>query len=300
MKLAFLISAHTDAEHLNRLIKSLPQTAHFFVHIDSKSDIRPFTSMIAQENIHFLTHRVNVVWGSINEVEYQVELLRAALSTDQFDYMISMSGLDYPIMGNKEMMQFFEEAQGRIFLQGIAMDQQGEAAQLYRQLRPLSSMPWKNGSLGSKLKVALRESLSKLGVQKTLVIHCPRKHYRLYKGAAWWAITPDLAGAVVGEWDHNEHLKGYFKTSFCPAETFFQTVAFNSEYASRCMLSTGKYTTLSALTPLTYIHYHPVIKVLDETDYDTLLQSGKLFCRKTVSGTSDILLDKLDAYRKDR
>ena len=43
MKLAFLISAHTDPEHLKRLILSLPEDAVFVVHIDAKSDISAFT-----------------------------------------------------------------------------------------------------------------------------------------------------------------------------------------------------------------------------------------------------------------
>lgn len=39
MTLAFLISAHTDPIHLARLLKSLPEDAAFFIHIDSKTDI---------------------------------------------------------------------------------------------------------------------------------------------------------------------------------------------------------------------------------------------------------------------
>ena len=44
---------------------------------------------------------------------------------------------------------------------------------------------------------------------------------------------------------------------------------------------------------LHFIDYHPVIKVLDLTDYDRLVASGKLFCRKVVSGKSDTLVEKL-------
>ena len=44
--IAFLISAHTDAPQLKRLIEALPADADFFVHIDAKSDITPFTLLI--------------------------------------------------------------------------------------------------------------------------------------------------------------------------------------------------------------------------------------------------------------
>ncbi|MBR2088609.1 MAG: hypothetical protein IJ906_16095, partial [Oscillospiraceae bacterium] len=50
-----------------------------------------------------------------------------------------------------------------------------------------------------------------------------------------------------------------------------QTIAFNSpQWASRCLLFQGEYPGLAALTPLHYIVYDPIIKVMDETDYDTL------------------------------
>jgi len=42
---------------------------------------------------------------------------------------------------------------------------------------------------------------------------------------------------------------------------------------------------------MTFIDYNPTIKLLDETDYDRIVESGKMFCRKIVSGTSDKLVE---------
>ena len=58
--LAYLISAHTDPAQLSRLIASLQPEAHFFIHIDKKSDLSSFTSLIRGDNIHFLSDRVDV------------------------------------------------------------------------------------------------------------------------------------------------------------------------------------------------------------------------------------------------
>ncbi len=297
MKLAFLISAHKDARHLRALVNSLPADSEFYIHIDQKSDIRRFEEKLDQENIHFIEHRVNVIWGSINEVEYQIELLRAALYYGHADYFISLSGMDYPLWSNADIKKYFRQANGKEILQGISMLHQGKNGQQYRNFRFLTDKPWLSGSLKSKFRVALRKITATAGIHKTLHIHCQAKTYTLYKGSAWWAITPDLARHIIKEWDENEHLVHYFKTSFCPAETFIQTVAFNSEFASRCMLAEGKYQSLAALTPLTYINYDPVVKILTEDDYDTLKASGKMFCRKVVSGKSDKLIEIID---KDR
>ena len=128
-KLAFLISAHKDPVHLKRLVDSLPDGSEFFIHIDAKSDIRPFTERIDQPNVHFIEHRVNVCWGSINEVEYQMELVRAALAAGSFDYLVTLSGMDYPVWSNSRIMEFFDKANGKIFLQGISMLHQGKLSQ---------------------------------------------------------------------------------------------------------------------------------------------------------------------------
>ncbi|MBQ2458978.1 MAG: conjugal transfer protein, partial [Bacteroidaceae bacterium] len=74
-----------------------------------------------------------------------------------------------------------------------------------------------------------------------------------------------------------------------------QTIALNSrKFKSRCILTEGEYPGLAALTPLHFIDYNPVIKVMDETDYPRLMESGKMFCRKVISGKSDELVRLLE------
>ena len=89
-----------------------------------------------------------------------------------------------------------------------------------------------------------------------------------------------------------------FKTSFGPDETFIQTLAFNSSFADRCILTKGNMPDFDNLTPLTYIYYHPIIKILNEEDYDTIINSEKMFCRKTITGKSDKLLNLIDKFRE--
>ena len=103
MKLSFLISAHTDAPHLRRLIESLPEGSEFFVHIDAKSDITPFIKELSRPDVHFISHRVNVVWGSMHEVEYQMERVREGLRCSP-EYRSARSGMDYPVGSNKKIM----------------------------------------------------------------------------------------------------------------------------------------------------------------------------------------------------
>lgn len=297
MKLAFLISAHTDPQQLRRLVASLPDDSDCYIHIDRKSDIRQFTKVVNHPRAHFIQNRQDVVWGSWIETQYQIELIKACLKAETpYDYLITLSGLDYPVWSNERIIQYFEAQQGRNVLQGIQMQADDPASRQYQEYRFLNNHRQK--SFLCRLGILMRKVLRLAGVKKPLTVKADNREYHLYKGAAWWAITPQLATRIVEEWEHNKRLANYFKSSFCPAETFVQTVAFNSEFASQCILTTGRYQSLQALTPFTYIDYVPVIKLLTEEDYDKIQASDKMFCRKIVSGKSDGLVRMIDDSRR--
>ncbi len=66
MKIAYLISAHKDPQHLRRLIKALSfgmNGNHFFVHVDEKVDIKPFIIAANNDKVHFTRERVWTQWG---------------------------------------------------------------------------------------------------------------------------------------------------------------------------------------------------------------------------------------------
>lgn len=312
VKIAFLISAHTDALHLKRLIESLPGSASFYIHIDRKANIDEYKKAVlttgttdsqekSSRKICFIEERYDVMWGSFGQVRYQIALLKAALAGEEKpDYFISLSGLDYPLWSNQQIMDYIDKHKEDNLLQAICMTNQKEAAQLYREYRFLNEYSWKYGSVGSKFRVAIRHIVKALGFRKPLVIKSPGHERNLYKGGSWWGLSRDLAEFVIHVWNNEPAFCRYFKTAFAPDETFIHTIAFNSQHRNRCILSTGPFTCLEDLSPLTYIEYKNEIKVFTEKDFDTLIASGKMFCRKTISGKSDGLLDKIDIYRRTK
>ena len=299
MNIAYLISAHTDAPQLQRLIEALHPEAHFFVHIDRKSDIRAFTSAVCRENVHFLEDRVDVRWGTILEVDYQMALIRAAVDYPvKFDRIFFLSGMDYPLWSNEKITRWLEAQGDKEMLCGICMDTEdigGQQRRLYQTSRPFFSI----GALGNRgnqrLSIVCRKLKALLGVRKSLHFMVDGKVWRLYKGSAWWCISQDLACYIYNMYMQKPEILRYFVDSFGQAETVIQTIAFNSpEWAEKCMLVCGEYPGLAALTPLHFIIYEPVIKVMDETDYKALMASGRMFARKFISGRSDKLVEVLD------
>lgn len=301
MKLAFLISAHTNPEHLKRLILSLPEDAVFVVHIDAKSDISAFTSIINDNRVHFIENRTNVMWGSIGHVDNQMKMIRKALELCKdtpFDYFIMLSGLDYPLWSNERILSFFAENNGKEFIATQCMENQGKEAKIYTEHRPFNYKYWPYGSLGSKFRVALRHIIYGIGIRKKLRFVAKGREYVLHKGSMNWAITPDLAKLALDYWDNNPEYVRYFHDGHGPDETFIQTLTAHSEFADKAIRITGPFLGLESITPLHYMDYTEGTKVLTEKDFDILIESGKMFCRKTVTGQSDRLMDMIDRHRR--
>lgn len=296
MNIAYLISAHTDAPQLKRLIEALHEDAHFFIHIDRKSDITAFTSLIQGSHIHFLEDRLDVRWGTMIEVWYQMRLLSAAVDHPvHFDRIFFLSGMDFPLWSPQQITAWLEEQGEREILQGLRMDAPevtDRQNRLYRTARPF--YPGLPTRWAAKLSIAGRKLREALHVSKPLTFRVNGQLWHLYKGSAWWCISQELAQHILQVYNGLPEVSRYFADSFGQAETLIQTIAFNSpEWAGRCILTQGTYPGLAALTPLHFIDYDPVIRVMDETDYPRLRQSGKMFCRKVVSGKSDKLVEMI-------
>ena len=141
MKIAFLISAHTDPHQLFRLTERLPEDSEIFVHVDLKSDLQAFCSLITSPRVHFIEERYNVMWSSMQQVRFQRALLKEALSFGtHFDYLFTLSGLDYPLWSNQRIIDYLEQHKGQEFIQGISMEhQQGQNARQYQEYRFLNN-----------------------------------------------------------------------------------------------------------------------------------------------------------------
>ena len=95
MNIAYLISAHTDPAQLRRLVLALHADAEYFVHIDAKSDLSQFAAVLSLPNVHYIEDRVDVRWGTLREVQYQMSLIRVAVTFPRhFDRIFFLSGMD--------------------------------------------------------------------------------------------------------------------------------------------------------------------------------------------------------------
>lgn len=299
MNIAYLISVYTDAPQLKRLVEALHPDAQFFIHVDKKSDIRPFTAILHGDNIHYLPNRIHVHWGTITQVDFQIALIQAALEHPQdFDYIFFLSGQDYPLWSVDRINTWLQEQNGKELLSGVCINTPQKSFQqqqaLYQSFRPDFNFPLIGETWNRKLGILYRKVMHLLNRRKKLTLTIDDEQWQLYKGADYWAISQQLAQHILYTYQKYPEIRRYFSDSFAPSETMIQTIAFNSpQWAAKCLLWEGEYPGLAALTPLHFIIYDPIIKIMDENDYDTLINSGKMFTRKLVSGKSDRLVKLL-------
>ena len=292
-KIAYIISAYTDAPQLLRLVERLSNHGDFYVHVDAKIDDTPFRQLL-DGKVHFVP-RHWISWGGWSQVEYHRELLTAVIqSGENYSHIVCLSGLDYPLWSPQSIVEYFNENPDCQFIAGYNMTAGHFQFQYITHYHFFRDLEWHNQWLKNKFIVASRWLMKPLWHKPPQVL-IDNRLCDIYKGSDYWAITPDCACYVV-EKLRQKPLCRYFKTSFVPSEMCLQTIIFNSPFAAQGLLHPDhNYPGLTHLSPLHFIDYNGAIKILDESDYSRLFECGRMFCRKVVTGTSDRLVQMINS-----
>jgi Core-2/I-Branching enzyme len=224
MKIAYLIFAYKNPNLIKKTIEFLTDDdCAFFVHIDSKSDIRQFESLRGN-NVFFIDERIAVYWGEFSGVEAILLLIRQALAAFQrYDYFVLLSGSEYPLRSRQYIRRFFDENRGQEYMTMKKMPAPGKPLSRINTLRFPSYRPLLRFVFRvlAKVRLAQRDY---------------RKHFGTlepYSGHTWWALTRDACAYIVDFKRHDQVLTKFFQNTFAPEETFFHTILGNSPFKSR-------------------------------------------------------------------
>jgi hypothetical protein len=305
-KIAFLILAHTDLDHLVRLCRAIGPEDDILVHLDLKSpdsiSIGAFPS-----NVEFTSRRVEVYWSDISVVEATLILLEEILRCER-DYLriVLLSGSCYPIKSIEELRRFFskrldynEIKYASLFKEDVSKEHIGPKM-LHRLSRwhfrkPLFSTIG-NGKVSDPVVFCADKFIRKMASS-----FLPRNFSKAfpaiapYFGSQWWALTPECATMVVEYAKMVPELFEFLRYSWSPDEIFFHTIIGNSNLATKT-LGLKPYT--KDVTRLSNIHLvrNPLNKIFNEHELADILRSDKFFVRKVATGASDELLNALDVF----
>jgi Core-2/I-Branching enzyme len=227
MNIAYLILAHNNPGHLARLTRALAtENSAIFVHIDKKVDIRPFLE-IAGEKVHFTPKRVPVHWGDYSQIEAILVLIDTAMAASQlYDYLVLLSGSDYPLRTAVHLEAHFTKYQGSEFINMVAMPSEAASKPLSRltEYRP-------RPGLKGKLSAQVRRVLVKAGIlSRTRDYKTSFGALTPYAGSSWWALTHDACAHIQNFVARNRRIMKFFVNTNCPDELVFQTILGNSPF----------------------------------------------------------------------
>ena len=301
MRKAYMIFAYKDEKKVKRLVSSLNYNCDFFIHLDKKADITVFKNELKGfENVHFTERRYNVCWGGWSQVQAIMEMLIAASSfSREYSHIILITETDYPIKNNLDIEQYLTEHNNSEFV--LAYNYRKSSEKLKTARCWWFDYPIRNHKLWHFVSSA---------INKLILRWIPKKDYCYLDGVKtdpWFgqmlfAVTPTCAEYIINVYRKDKKFNRYMRTVYTPCELYYQTIVFNSPFRNNT-ISGGKeqeWTKDFSWAPLHYYDYKEDIKVFDESNLEELLQSGKLFFRKAVSGRSDTLMDVLDQRRKQK
>lgn len=295
MRIAHLIMAHQDPEHVNRLASRLSSFSDVYIHIDRKANLEQFQKLNHIKNVHYLTNRIEIEWGGWNSVAAEVNLLKAALEQGAYDRLIFLQGADYPIKSNEEIRQFFEARPDIEFIRGCNCTQSKEyyfrlrcySYWMRNHLRGYSLMKRAWNRITNDLRIEIRDGYaSGDGVR-----------HEVFWGSAQWAITGRCAAYIVDFYDHHPHYNRWYYHCFPADELYFTTLIMNSGFAEKTTFGGPEKEVMGLVNwrNLHYFEYIPgQIRVFTDHDYDEIKNRDELYVRKVNTRDSRQLLNLLD------
>jgi hypothetical protein len=278
MRVAYIISAYKLPDQLIRLVRRLStDSAGFFLHVDKKTNASIYQAMLNGvrdvPGVHFL-QRHTCWWGGFGHVAATVEGLHMISRTGQsFDYVILLTGQDYPIKTNTYIDEFLHEHHETPFMEYFALPTQS----------------WTNGGLD---RIRSWHFRWKRYLRVTPDARLPLKRrvpggLKPFGGSSYWCLPRDCIEYICRFVDSHPSYTRFFKYVDVPDELYFQTIVLNSPFRTRVVNDDLRYTRWNDPESAS-----PAVLGMD--DLANLRRSTKLFARKFDTAKDRAILDAID------
>lgn len=284
---AYLIMAHSDPEHLSKLVEAIDDYRNdIFIHLDKKSDISKFLHIKAKKSkLKFIEERIDVRWGDPSQIDAEYALLRYGAICD-YGRIHLISGADFPLKSQDEIHAFFEKYPEKEF---ISFENEKELVgelrkkmRLYNFFLPYISNP--NLFVASFFNFARRTFLL---LQMILRINRSFSINELKKGSNWASITLSFVNKLL---EYEKEIKQEYCYTHCCDEIYKQTIAWNCGFKNRISpkgnMRLIDFKRGNRCSPYTFT----------ESDYNILKSADALFARKFSSSVSGHLTEQLKDF----
>jgi len=221
MKVAYLVLAHRNPLLIQKAVECLAcEEAAFFIHIDAKFPLDPFKA-IRGDNVFFIEDRLPVYWGEFSQTEAILLLIRRALAAPQrHDYLVLMSGSDFPLRSGRYVRRFLEANRGCEFVTMVRLPAQGMPISRINTVRYPTTRP---------VRRFVFRALARLGLGQ--------RDHRKYLGGlqpcsghTWWALSREACQYVLDYIQGHPEVVKFFAITHASDETLIHTILGNSPF----------------------------------------------------------------------
>lgn len=281
LKIAYLIVAYMDPDQLRHMAERLTKSADVYIHINSSVEITPFENAVKdiEGRVVFSSNRYHVYWGGYSILQATFCMLEDALNYCDYDRVVLLTGLDYPIKPDQYIEDFFKcHAKEEYVLAGVVTGNKYEYLYHYdcRDSRVLH-----------KFFDIITPIRKRLGIKRKDSILLDGKKCNLYGKAPKWALSGECAKYLLDFYKRNKKVNRHFQLMFAPDDYYVSTVLFNSPYKERINNEFN-------LFKIKWLPDDKGAKILDEEDYAELVECPQLYAKKFQSGYSEELQKMLD------
>lgn len=280
MKICYLILAHNNFRHLDRLIDALADTDSFFyIHIDKKT---ADTYIPSQENVYIIPERIDINWGGFTMIGATLALMKYAMEhTPDADYYALISGVDYPVRPKEFLYNLLEKGKEYIDIAPVPVPfKPAERYEYYYFDYDRRNLKHYNP------KFLAEVLLKKLRIKK-------KAPFKIFAGTQWFALTQACIRYILETIEKDKRYVDFFRHTLVPDEAFFQTIIGNSPFYEQTAASLT-YTDWKVPVPPATIEERHVEFLKTHIEFnDEYGQRFPYFARK-LNDESEKILEKIN------
>eukprot|EP01113_Clastostelium_recurvatum_P023035 TRINITY_DN2756_c0_g1_i1.p1 TRINITY_DN2756_c0_g1~~TRINITY_DN2756_c0_g1_i1.p1 ORF type:complete len:466 (-),score=110.28 TRINITY_DN2756_c0_g1_i1:160-1557(-) len=268
-RIAYILLVHKDEDQALRLIDAVYTRNNIYIlHVDSKSpevksNLRELIRKYDAGNVIMMDASFNIPWGGIHMVYATLEAMFQLLDLAEWDYVINLSGQDYPLCSNSALERFLHAHPGKNFdnavkVYGNKVERSyasycvcgHEIAYTHR------ARPHFTNSMDTVPEV-VQKSFT-MGKYSDLPVK-PRPLSDSYTGSQWFVYSRDFAKYLRTD-PQAINLLAHYEHTFVPDEGYFSTVLMNSPFSDTRVPHNLRYIVWAK--PLLQ---HPVVWTMNDT-----------------------------------
>jgi hypothetical protein len=257
-----------------------------------------------KNNIMLIKNTVPVNWGGFSIVQATLHLLKEATAFGEYDYFILLSGADYPLKSNADILRFLQHYNGKEFINLYKMPEANKTFDRieYFHVEPVSDFA--SSSLSRGINKGVRR-INKLLRSPLLKRRYPQQyaHFTLYAGSQWWALSKQCVDYILQFITRNPEYVKFYKHTRVPDEMFFHTIIGNSPFKQNVVnafMYADWVTGSSSSHPATITLQH--LPLFSQKALPSAYGNGEmtpLFARKFTDDSQEIITEIDTLFRND-